>query len=127
MMSLNQFIKVVIEMNFLFYRLQFCSLAHDLFTYYWSNLLLHRCLKKVKFASWCFFSKCDQIHSFLQISSHILKKFLMENFIFCGLHSQKWTGFRTGLWWNNIKEPPFVYLTTLTVHLNIILGLRTDF
>ena len=131
MMSQNQFVKVVIEINFLFYRLQFCSLAHDLFTYYWGNLLLCRCLKKVKIATWYFFSKCNQIHSFLHICSHLLKKFLMENLIFCGVHSQKWTGFRDKwnqrLWWNNTKEPPFVYLTTLTVHLNIILGLRTDF
>ena len=29
-----------------------------------------------------FFSKCDQIHSFLRIWSHLLKKSLMENFIF---------------------------------------------
>ena len=29
------------------------------------------------------FSKCDQIRSFLRIWSHLLKKFLMENFIFC--------------------------------------------
>ena len=29
-----------------------------------------------------FFSKCDQIRSFLRIWSHLLKKFLMENFIF---------------------------------------------
>ena len=29
-----------------------------------------------------FFSKYDQIRSFLQIWSHILKKSLMENFIF---------------------------------------------
>ena len=30
-----------------------------------------------------FFSKCDQIRSFLWIWSHLLKKSLMENFIFC--------------------------------------------
>ena len=31
-----------------------------------------------------FFSKCDQIRSFLRIIwSHLLKKTLMENFIFC--------------------------------------------
>ena len=30
-----------------------------------------------------FFSKCDQIHKKLQIWSHLLKKSLMENFIFC--------------------------------------------
>ena len=30
-----------------------------------------------------FFSKCDQICRKLQNWSHLLKKFLMENFIFC--------------------------------------------
>ena len=30
-----------------------------------------------------FFSKRDQIRSFLQIWSHLLRKSLMENFIFC--------------------------------------------
>ena len=29
-----------------------------------------------------FFSKCDQIRSFLRIWSHLLKKSFMENFIF---------------------------------------------
>ena len=29
------------------------------------------------------FSKCDQIRSFLRIWSHLLKKYLMENFILC--------------------------------------------
>ena len=29
-----------------------------------------------------FFSKCDQIQSFLKIWSHLLKKSVMENFIF---------------------------------------------
>ena len=32
-----------------------------------------------------FFSKCDQIHSFLQIWSHLRKKSLMENFTFCAV------------------------------------------
>ena len=30
-----------------------------------------------------FFSKCDQIRSLLSIWSHLLKKSLVENFIFC--------------------------------------------
>ena len=30
-----------------------------------------------------FFSKCDQIRRKLRIWSHLLKKSLMENFIFC--------------------------------------------
>ena len=32
-----------------------------------------------------FFSKCDQIHRKLRIYSHLLKKPLMENFIFCAV------------------------------------------
>ena len=32
-----------------------------------------------------FFSKCDQIHSFLWIWSYLLKKFSIENFIFCAV------------------------------------------
>ena len=36
----------------------------------------------MKFSIKDFFSKCDQIHSFLPIWSHLLKKYLMEKFIF---------------------------------------------
>ena len=36
-----------------------------------------------------FFSKCDQIRSFLRIWSHSLKKLLMENFIFCSVQSKQ--------------------------------------
>ena len=39
--------------------------------------------QKMKFSIKDFFNKCDQIHSFLRIWSHLLKKSLMENFIFC--------------------------------------------
>ena len=35
---------------------------------------------KMKFSIKVFFSKCDQIRSFLQILSHLLKKSLMESF-----------------------------------------------
>ena len=31
------------------------------------------------------FIKCDQIHSCLRIWPHLLKKFIMENFIFCAV------------------------------------------
>ena len=33
-----------------------------------------------------FFSKCDKIHSFLRIWSHLLKKSLAENFILYAVH-----------------------------------------
>ena len=40
-------------------------------------------VQKMKFSIKDFFSKSDQILSFLQIWSHLLKISLMENFIFC--------------------------------------------
>ena len=44
----------------------------------------HHCT--TKFCIKDFFSKCDQIHSFLQIWSRLLKKPLIENFIFCAIY-----------------------------------------
>ena len=41
--------------------------------------------QKLKFSIKDFFSKCDQIGRFLRIWPHLLKKFLMENFIFCAV------------------------------------------
>ena len=42
---------------------------------------------KMKFSIKDFFSKCDQIRIFLWIWSHLLKKPLMEDFIFCAVSS----------------------------------------
>ena len=41
--------------------------------------------QKMKFSIKNFFSKCDQIRRKLPILSHLLKKSLMENFIFCAV------------------------------------------
>ena len=41
--------------------------------------------RKMKFSFKDFFSKCDQIRSFLRIWSHLLKKSSMGNFIFCAV------------------------------------------
>ena len=41
--------------------------------------------QKMKFSIKDCFSKCDQIRSFLRIWSHLLKKSLMESFIFCAV------------------------------------------
>ena len=41
--------------------------------------------QKMKFSIKYFFSKCDQIRSFLPIWSHLLRKSLIENFIFCAV------------------------------------------
>ena len=44
--------------------------------------------QKIKFYIKDFFSKCDQIRSFLRVWSHLLKKSLMENFILCAVRKQ---------------------------------------
>ena len=48
--------------------------------------------QKMKFSIKDFFSKCGQISCFLRILSNLLKKSLMENFIFCVL-SEKYSLF----------------------------------
>ena len=44
----------------------------------------------MKFSIKDIFSKCDQIPSFLRIWSHLLKKSLMGNFIFCAVYTFLW-------------------------------------
>ena len=60
------------------------------FSYMIMALLTENTAQKMKFSIKDFFSKYDQIHSFQQIWSHLLKKSLMENFIFSAVksHSQ---------------------------------------
>ena len=41
--------------------------------------------QKMKFSIKDFFSRCDQIRSFLRIWLQLLKKSLMENFILCAV------------------------------------------
>ena len=69
-------VKKIIWCNF-----QQC-LLQDLWEFSYKQLLLyHR--KKIKFSIKGFSSTCDQIHILLRFWSHLLQKFLMENFIFC--------------------------------------------
>ena len=51
--------------------------------------------QKMKFSIKNFFSKCDQIHSLLRVWSHLLKKSLMENFIFCAVDIELMETFST--------------------------------
>ena len=50
------------------------------------DLLVYVTAQKMKFSIKDFFSKCYQIRSFLRIWSHLLKKSLIENFIFCAVY-----------------------------------------
>ena len=53
------------------------TVDHDM-----QRLTMH---KKMKFPIEHLLSKCDQIRSFLRVWSHLLKKSLMENVIFCAV------------------------------------------
>ena len=57
-------------------------LKHSRFTKYYEQSCKNDCKKKMKFSIKDFFSKCDLIRSFLWIWSHLLKKSLIENFIY---------------------------------------------
>ena len=65
----------------------------------------------MKFSIKDFFGKCDQIRSFLRIWLHLMKKSLMENFIFCAVkkvqQNKNWlyqsTSFVKGSWFESFK------------------------
>ena len=81
------------------YKLSGCGFescwCHLLLRFYWYFLLFwdpkvirkfknaFNIAQKMKFCIKDFFIKCDQIRSFLQICSYLLKKPFMENLIFC--------------------------------------------
>ena len=50
-----------------------------------SNHIRNKHCTKMEFSIKDFFSKCNQIRSFLRIWSHLLKKSLMKNFILCAV------------------------------------------
>ena len=60
-----------------------------------------------------FFSKCDQIRRKLRIWSHLLKKSLMENFIFCVV-SHKTTPAGNYMFKVNNKDTRMTPLVTVT-------------
>ena len=57
------------------------------FREYKMGILATNTAQRMKFSIKDLFTKCDQIRSFLRIWSHLLKKSLVENFIFCAV---KW-------------------------------------
>ena len=75
----------------------------------------------MKFLITDFFSKCDLIRRKLQIWSHLLKKSLMENFIFCALTVEELsTGKKKAPW------SVYTFLEYLLKHDSKEKGLRFD-
>ena len=66
-------------------RLIFLLLTYLIFktSSYW--VMTFYTTQTMKFSTKDFFIKCGQIHRKRLIGSHLLKKYLMENFIFCAL------------------------------------------
>ena len=60
----------------------FCIVRKCMKSYVWTSCYC----TKMKFYFKDFFSKCDQIRRKPRIWSHLLKKSLMENFIFCAVY-----------------------------------------
>ena len=63
----------------------FQKLVHKLFPIFYIDYEVRATEQKMKFSMKDFFSKCDQIGWKLRIWAHLLKKSLMENFIFCAV------------------------------------------
>ena len=63
-----------------------------LIVYYFIIFITLNTVQKMKFSIKVFFSKCGQLRRFLRIWSDLLKKPLMENFIFCAviIHIEFW-------------------------------------
>ena len=80
LMYLDNFIVLTIEnLKYIFLRsLPFTQLKQHY------NYSRHTA-QNMKFPIKDFFSKCNQIRSLLRIWSHLLKKFLIENFVFCAV------------------------------------------
>ena len=62
-----------------------CKIIQKTFISIETVLLVIITAKKMKFSIKDFFGRCDQIRMKLRIWSHLLKKSLMENFIFCAV------------------------------------------
>ena len=59
---------------------------------------------RMEFSIKNFFSKCDQTRSFLRILSHLLMRFLMENFIFCAVFAVSYTDPVKNTWTNTLQN-----------------------
>ena len=81
-------------------QLIFCALFSENYPTYWITAFLLSCkifstitAQKMRFSIKDFFIKCEEILRKPRICSHLLKKSLMENFIFCAVNVHETKGF----------------------------------
>ena len=84
---------------------------------------------KMKLSIKDFFSKCDQIRMKLWIWSHLLKKSLMENFIFCAVTIKNKVHFfwKSKVDFSNWKDGHFVIKIKLKLKFKIVVFTSTAF
>ena len=79
---------------------------------YMAFAYLYKDCSKTKFSIKDFYSKCDQMCSFLQIWPHLLKKSLMENFSFCAVTERFKTGSRISAEFHGLFTKKFFFNTS---------------
>ena len=77
--------------------------------------------QKMKFSIKDFFSKCDQIRSFLRIWSHLLKKSLMETSFFCAICRSFIQG-TSGIVGFTLFREAFSFIADNRIYLNVSIG-----
>ena len=88
-------------------------------------LVTYTTTQKMKFFINGFFSKCDEIRSLMEISSYLLKKSLIENFIFCAVYIStldftKWKSYLTVLYMQILTIVPYLsYICSATLSQKI--------
>ena len=80
-------------------------------------------LKKLKFSIKDFFCKCDQIRRKLRIWSHLLKKSLMDNFIFCAV-LVAWILFPINCFSTTYTLFPYLITNVVVIKFNDDLNIR---
>ena len=95
---------------------------------YFIGVFLSDTAQKVKFSIKDFFSKYDQTRSFSQIWSHLLKKSLIKNFIFCAARyksikktfSQTWLVLRLDNYFLiPKKDTAFIYIRKRLLNITV--------
>ena len=76
--------------------------------------------QKMKFSTKDSFSKCDQIRRYLRIWSHLLKKSIIENFIFWAV-KVVWHRWRLGLSSSSVLLLLYIILSSYSLQYHLII------
>ena len=119
-----------ITMGFWITRFLFSKSLRKLFLYMSVIISEISTAQKMEFSIKDFFSKCNQIRSFLRIWSHLLKKSLMKNFILCAVKFDQLASCldqRRYAWNNNTRKGiSIITFFILSVFTRVLIEIETD-